>query len=143
MSPNSIVIRQALHISPLTLDEFEHGVQHSAAETSCAILAEVHSTLIYNLRTVSFQRHSAVLSLLYERDRLLNEGREDPKVFGVTIDELTAAMTEVGNNWERVPLRHSEGREGWEDALFGCLKDVCPSYICVELLADVPSSMLH
>ncbi|KAJ6574807.1 chromatin remodeling complex protein [Mycena capillaripes] len=118
-----VVFGQALHISPLTLDEFEHGVQHSVAETPCAMLAEVHSALIYNLRTVQFQRHSAVLSLLYERDRLLNEGGEDVKVFGVTIDELTAAMTEVGNNWERVALRHSDGREGWEDALFGCLKD--------------------
>ncbi|KAJ7275336.1 chromatin remodeling complex protein [Mycena haematopus] len=118
-----VVFGQALHISPITLDEFEHAVQHSAEETPCSMLAEVHSTLIYNLRTVPFQRHAAVLSLLYEKERLLNDGQEDIKVLGVSIDELTAAMAEVGNTWERVPLRHSEGRDGWEDALFGCLKD--------------------
>ena len=43
---------------------------------------------------------------------------------GVKTDELVAAMADYGNNWERVALRHSEGREGWEDALVGCLKDV-------------------
>ena len=42
----------------------------------------------------------------------------------ISIEQLSAAMADVGNNWERVPLRHSEGREGWEDALLGCLKDV-------------------
>ncbi|KAJ7130061.1 chromatin remodeling complex protein [Mycena crocata] len=118
-----VVYGQALHISTFTLDEFEHAVQHSAPETPCSLLAEVHSTLIYNLRTVQFQRHSALVSLLRLRDSRADEGREDDRLLGVSIDELTAAMAEVGNNWERVPLRHSEGREGWEDALFGCLKD--------------------
>ncbi|KAJ7462685.1 chromatin remodeling complex protein [Mycena galericulata] len=118
-----VVYGQALHISTFTLDEFEHAIQHTAADTPCALLAEVHSTLIYNMRTVLFQRHSALVSLLRLRDSMLDEGREDDRVYGVTIDELTAAMAEVGNNWERVPLRHSEGRQGWEDALFGCLKD--------------------
>ncbi|KAJ6604346.1 chromatin remodeling complex protein [Mycena vulgaris] len=112
-----VVYGQALHISTFTLDEFEHAIQHSVAEVP------VHSSLIYNLRTVTFQRHSALVSLLRLRDSLVEEGREDDKVFGVTVDELTAAMAEVGNNWERVPLRQSEAREGWEDALFGCLKD--------------------
>ncbi|KAJ6627227.1 chromatin remodeling complex protein [Mycena sp. CBHHK59/15] len=118
-----VVYGQALHISTFTLDEFEHAIQHSVAEPQCSLLAEVHSTLIYNLRTVPFQRHSALVSLLRLKDRLTDEGHEDHKVLGISIDELTAAMAEVGNNWERVPLRHSEGREGWEDALFGCLKD--------------------
>ena len=36
----------------------------------------------------------------------------------------TDAMAEVGGNWERVALRVNEGREGWEDAMVGCLKDV-------------------
>lgn len=45
-------------------------------------------------------------------------------VLGVSVDDLTTAMADVGNNWERVPLRHAEGREGWEEALVGCLKDV-------------------
>ena len=48
----------------------------------------------------------------------------DHRVFNVTLDELTSAAADVGNNWERAPLRHVEGREGWEESLFGCLKDV-------------------
>jgi len=67
-------------------------------------------------------RHSAVLSLLRKID--VEEDNEEDVVLGVPLDTLTAAMAEVGNNWERVPLRHVEGREGWEDALLGCLKDV-------------------
>ncbi|KAJ7783454.1 chromatin remodeling complex protein [Mycena maculata] len=117
-----VVFGQALHISPFTLDEFEHAIRHTATDTPCVLLSEVHASLIYNMRTVTFQRHSALVSLLRLRDGML-EGHEDDRVYGVSIDELTAAMAEVGNNWERVPLRHSDGREGWEDALFGCLKD--------------------
>lgn len=88
------------------------------------MLAEIHSTLIYNLRTVPFARHSAVLSLLRRKEELLGKGEEDDNTLGVSIDDLSAAMADVGNNWERVPLRFTEGREGWEDALLGCLKDV-------------------
>jgi hypothetical protein len=97
------------------------------------MLAEIHSTLIYNLRTVPFQRHSALVSLLRLKDLLEDEGKEDDKLLGISIEELTAAMAEVGNNWERVPLRHSEGRDGWEDAVFGCLKDVC---LCLAFFAN-------
>ncbi len=89
-------------------------------DSPCPLLAEIHSNLIYNLRTVNFTRHSTTLSLLKLKESL---GPED-RLFGVTIDALTDAMADVGNNWERVPLRHVEGREGWEDALVGCLKDV-------------------
>lgn len=111
---------QPLHLSSFTMDEFEHALRHAVIDTPCMMLAEIHSTLIYNLRTVPFTRHSAVLSLLRLKDTL----EEDHELFGVTIDDLTMAMTEVGNNWERVPLRHVDMREGWEDALVGCLKDV-------------------
>lgn len=38
-------------------------------------------------------------------------------------------MSEVGNNWERVPLRAVEGREGWEEALVGCLTDVSSFFL--------------
>lgn len=91
-------------------------------EPPCQLLAEIHSTLIYNLRNVPFVRHSAVLSLLHLQDII--DVEDEDLVLGVSIKQLTTAMTEVGNNWERVPLRHSEVREGWEDALLGCLKDV-------------------
>jgi bromodomain adjacent to zinc finger domain protein 1A len=57
----------------------------------------------------------------------------DEESLGVSVDQLTAAMADAGNNWERVALRHSEGREGWEDALLGCLKDVRLSCCCYSL----------
>ena len=55
----------------------------------------------------------------------MNAPEADGDELGVTVEELTTAMADVGNNWERTPLRHSEGREGWEESLVGCLKDVC------------------
>ncbi|TFK40993.1 ATP-utilizing chromatin assembly and remodelling N-terminal-domain-containing protein [Crucibulum laeve] len=118
-----VVYGTPLHLSVFTLDEFEHALRHSVADPPCSLLAEIHSTLIYNLRTVSFQRHSAILSLLQLKENLESTGRPDEKLFGVSIEELTAVMADIGNNWERVPLRHTEGREGWEEALLGCLKD--------------------
>ncbi|KAK1223803.1 hypothetical protein PQX77_013327 [Marasmius sp. AFHP31] len=117
-----VVYGQPLHLSTFTLDEFEHAIRHNIADLPCPLLAEVHSTLIYNLRTVPFQRHSAVLSLLQYKESLNPPGSDD-KVLGVTLDQLTASMSDIGNNWERVPLRHSECRDGWEEALIGCLKD--------------------
>jgi bromodomain adjacent to zinc finger domain protein 1A len=116
----SYSFRQALHISTFTLDEFEHALRHTVAELPCAILSEVHSVLIYNLRTVSFTKHSAIISMQYEDE----EADMPIETMGVSTGMLASALGEVGNNWERVPLRHSEGRVGWEDALIGCLKDV-------------------
>ena len=102
------------------MDDFEHALRHSVIEPPCPLLCEIHATLIYNLRTVPFNRHSAVLSLLHMKDTL----EEEHKTLGITIDQLAAAMADVGNNWERVPLRTQDARAGWEDALVGCLKDV-------------------
>ncbi|EIN13512.1 hypothetical protein PUNSTDRAFT_48465 [Punctularia strigosozonata HHB-11173 SS5] len=110
------VYGQILHLSAFTLDDYEHALRHSL-QHPVQLIYEIHSTLIYNLRTVPFERHSAVVSLLNSKDA------EPERCLGVTIDQLTAAMADIGNNWERVPLRHSEQREGWEDALVGCLKD--------------------
>ncbi|KAH0838447.1 chromatin remodeling complex protein [Lanmaoa asiatica] len=115
-----VVYGQPLHISPFTMDDFEHALRHSVIDPPCSLLCEIHATLIYNLRTVPFNRHSAVLSLLRVKDTLEGEHR----IFGITIDQLAAAMADVGNNWERVPLRAQDARAGWEDALIGCLKDV-------------------
>ncbi|KAL0580304.1 hypothetical protein V5O48_001721 [Marasmius crinis-equi] len=117
-----VVYGQPLHLSTFTLDEFEHAIRHSLADLPCPLLAEVHSTLIYNLRTVPFQRHSAVFSLLRYKESLDPANSED-KVLGITLDQLTTTMSDIGNNWERVPLRFSETRDGWEEALIGCLKD--------------------
>jgi bromodomain adjacent to zinc finger domain protein 1A len=56
----------------------------------------------------------------------LKDEEGDEEEMGVTIEQLIQAMADVGNNWERAPLRHNEGREGWEESLVGCLKDVSP-----------------
>ncbi|KAI0824248.1 chromatin remodeling complex protein [Trametes gibbosa] len=114
-----VVYGHPLHISSFTMDEFEAALQHSLVDPPCQLLAEIHATLIYILRSVGFNRHSAVVSLV----DLKQEQGSDNEVFGVTIDQLTAAMADVGNSWERAPLRHAEGREGWEESLVGCLKD--------------------
>ncbi|KAF9056339.1 chromatin remodeling complex protein [Panaeolus papilionaceus] len=117
-----VVYGQPLHLSTFTLDEFEHALRHTAVDQPCPLLAEVHSTLIYNLRTVSFVRHSAIIHMLKKKEEAEASDASD-SVLGVSVDDLTTAMADVGNNWERVPLRHAEGREGWEEALVGCLKD--------------------
>ncbi|KAG2023292.1 hypothetical protein CC2G_000962 [Coprinopsis cinerea AmutBmut pab1-1] len=93
-----VVYGHPLHLSPFTLDEFEQALRHSIPDMPCALLAEY-------------------------KDDLYEKQQEEDTCYGVTIDELTAAMADVGNNWERVPLRFSEGREGWEEAIVGCLKD--------------------
>ncbi|KAF8167934.1 chromatin remodeling complex protein [Crassisporium funariophilum] len=118
-----VVYGQPLHLSVFSLDEFEHAIRHSAADQLCPLIAEIHSSLIYNLRTVGFTRHGALLSFLKRREELLDGKQHESPVLGIALDDLIAAMADTGNNWERVPLRHTEGREGWEDALVGCLKD--------------------
>lgn len=85
-------------------------------------------------------RHSAVVSLLRLKDEIDVEDEKDDIVLGVSIETLTTAMAEVGNNWERVPLRHMECREGWEDALVGCLKDVRSDHHEHQLLLTLVSS---
>ncbi|KAG6850825.1 hypothetical protein H0H93_008128 [Arthromyces matolae] len=118
-----VVYGTPLHLSSFTLDEFEHAIRHTLIDPPCALLGEVHSTLIYNLRTVAFHRHSALVSLMRVHEAVQDEGNDEDVLLGISFDDLTAAMADVGNNWERVPLRHTEGREGWEDALVGLLKD--------------------
>lgn len=116
----NILGSEPLHIWLFTLDDLASALQHTIPDLPCPLLAEIHSNLIYNLRTVACTRHSATLSLF----RLKQTLGPNHQVYGITIEDLLNAMDEVGNNWERVPLRHAEGREGWEDALIGCLKDV-------------------
>jgi hypothetical protein len=120
---------QPLHLSTFTLDELEHAIRHTLVEPPCQLIAEVHSSLVYNLRTVTFQRHSAVMSLMSASE----DGEDD---LGITIEELTTVMADVGNNWERTPLRHGEGREGWEESLVGCLKDVSLLFLLVRMCSD-------
>lgn len=102
------------------MDDYEQALRHTAVDPPCNLIAEAHSTLIYNLRTVPFTRQSAVLALVSLEDKL----GEKSEVLGVALEDLIDAVSDVGNNWERAPLRHAEGRDGWEESLIGCLKDV-------------------
>lgn len=127
--------RQPLHLSTFTMDDFEQALRHSVLEPPCPLVAEVHSTLIYNLRTVPFSREGAINSL---RD---NDSADPSSCLGVSVDQLIEALDEIGNNWERAPLRHAETRSGWEESLIGCLKDasILSLLYAIQLLI-VPSS---
>lgn len=111
------ILRAPLKLSSFTLDELEHAIRHSDLDQPVTLIAEIHSSLIYALRALSTHRHLAVLSLLEELDEMDVEG-------GVATEVLTDALAEIGNNWERQPLRADEGRYGWEEAMVGCIKDV-------------------
>lgn len=112
-----------LKLSPFTLDEFECAIRHNDVEQPVTLIAEIHSSLIYALRALSTHRHAAVVSFLNEDEDYRLSGDEVPVQFGVRTEQLTSALAEVGNNWERQPLRVEEGRAGWEEALIGCVKD--------------------
>ncbi|KAF8523145.1 chromatin remodeling complex protein [Hysterangium stoloniferum] len=109
-----------LKLSSFTLDELESAIRHNDLDQPVTLIAEIHSSLIYALRALSTHRHSAVVSLLQEEDEI------DPE--GVTTAELTDALADIGNNWERQPLRVDEGRSGWEEAMIGCIKDQATVY---------------
>jgi hypothetical protein len=114
-----------LHLSPFTLDEFEKAILHSGDE-HCSLIAEVHSCLVYNIRQVTSQKNVAISSLYEHSQENTSVAEEDNDL--VPIDELIEAMRERGSNWERSPLRSTSAREGWEEAVIGLLKDVCPYF---------------
>ncbi|KAL0950970.1 hypothetical protein HGRIS_007718 [Hohenbuehelia grisea] len=118
-----VVYGQPLHLSTFTLDEYEHALRHNVVDLPCPLLAEIHSTLIYNLRNVPFTKNAAHFSFTRYRDAIKVNGMIDERIMGVDVEQFLTAMGSVGGNWERVPLRPSESREGWEDALMGCLQD--------------------
>ncbi|KAL4267617.1 Chromatin remodeling complex protein [Pleurotus pulmonarius] len=108
------VYGQPLHLSNFTLDEFEHAIRHNVVDPPCPLLGEVHSTLIYNLRSVPFVKYAAVTSL---------ESNGLDSMHGVDRHTLVSTMYSLSGNWERQPLRSSEGRLGWENCMLSCLVD--------------------
>ena len=118
-----------MNLSTFTLDEYESAIRHNTNDPPCTLIAEVHATLLYLLRSLtSAKRHTAVISLLHLRDEQEANGTV-PVNEPLSIDELIAGMSDVGNNWERQPLKASENRAGWEESLVGCLKEVCRTLI--------------
>lgn len=108
------------------MDEFEGALRHTSPEP-CALIAEIHSTLIYNLRTVPCTRYSLLVALTMLEEKV----GPDDTVLGLSLSKLDESVCDIGNNWERAPLRSGETRDGWEESLIGCLKDV--GDICDEL----------
>jgi bromodomain adjacent to zinc finger domain protein 1A len=104
-----------LHLSPFTLDEFEGALRHNLLEPPCTLLGEIHSTLVYILRTVPSNKELGIESLQASPQR---------PTYGISVEDLLTALEATGSNWERVPLRATEGRRGWEEAMIGCLKSV-------------------
>lgn len=82
MSWNFLVAHgHPLHLSPFTLDEFENAIRHNLYDPPCPMLGEIHSTLVYVLRTVTSQKDTSALS--FER-----ESRADEPVLGVSLDQF-------------------------------------------------------
>lgn len=87
--------------------------------------AEAHVALLYVLRTVQpVKRHPAVISLMEEKELEDAGGLDSIGEQGAPLSKLLDVLGDVGNGWERSPLKSAENREGWEDAVVGCLKDV-------------------
>jgi bromodomain adjacent to zinc finger domain protein 1A len=108
-----------LNLSPFTLDAYEQAIAHEGDEAPF-LLAEIHTSLAYNIRQVPNQRNIA-LSSLYEHQQELYRTRADE---ADSISDLIDALHEKGNNWERAPLRATNTRDGWEDSMIGLIKDV-------------------
>lgn len=109
------VFSAPLNLSTFTLDEYEHALRHATADPPCALIAESHVALMTVLRNQHpTKHHPAVVSLMQEDD-----GPEDV----ISGEDLLNRLEAYGNNWEKVSLKAADGREGWEDALIGCLKD--------------------
>jgi bromodomain adjacent to zinc finger domain protein 1A len=125
--------RKTLNLYTFTLDEYESSLRHTLVEVPCTMIAEIHIALVNIARERPSERHCAILSLLelktdaedggddQENKAKMHENEDD---WQVDIDELVAALTDIGNSWESVTFKGKDGRDGWEEVLVGFLKDV-------------------
>jgi bromodomain adjacent to zinc finger domain protein 1A len=86
------------------------------------MVAEIHTCLVYNLRQLPNQRNTASVSLYAQHQDMLRTGTTCGH--DITIPDLIHALSDRGVGWERMPLRGSEDRECWVEAIVGFLKDV-------------------
>lgn len=115
-------------------------MQHPYVNLHCGLIAEIHACLISVVQERPFERHCAIISLLELKN--LGEGEaagaahEKEDDWQVEIDELIAALADVGVSWETtVPqLFESPTRDGWEAVIVGFLKDVGFAFRHVWLL---------
>ncbi|KAG8903371.1 hypothetical protein FRB99_003393 [Tulasnella sp. 403] len=125
-----VTFGKTLHLSSFTLDEYEKALRHSLVDPACQLMAEIHVSLVAMISERPFERHCAILSLMELKDaenELAVKAKEFEKEddWQVEIDELLAALADVGVSWEsNLPaLVVSDDREGWEAVLVGVLKD--------------------
>ena len=112
-------------MSSFTLDEFERALRHGLVDPPCRLLSEIHVALLNVIAEKPFDRHCAVVSLM-DLKNVESTPYDKDDDWQVEIDELLAALADVGVSWEvTLPaLVGDEKREGWENTLVGVLKDV-------------------
>ncbi|KAG8844443.1 hypothetical protein FRB96_003031 [Tulasnella sp. 330] len=127
-----VTFGKALNLSPFTLDEYERSLRHSLVELPCKIICDIHCCLIDMVKERPFERHCAIISLMELKttdsttDTPMTSGEHEKEDdWQVEIDELVAALADVGVSWETTmpALFESDVRDGWEPVLVGFLKD--------------------
>ncbi|KAG9001450.1 hypothetical protein FRB94_004765 [Tulasnella sp. JGI-2019a] len=127
-----VTFGKALNLSPFTLDEYERALKHSLVELPCNIIADIHCCLIDMVKERPFERHCAIISLMELKTAdagpdmgVTSSEHEKEDDWQVEIDELVAALADVGVSWETTTptLFESDVRDGWEPVLVGFLKD--------------------
>ena len=112
------------------MDEYEKALRHSVIDPPCRLIAEIHVCLINLIQERPFERHAAIVSLMELKDVLpeTKHAHEREDDWWVEIDELLAALAEVGVSWESSllssVLKAEADRDGWECLMVGVLKDV-------------------
>lgn len=114
--------RQALQISPFTLDDFINALHHDTLDPRCILLGEIHSVLTNNIAAES---HGLPANLKASVDSipLLAATVENTDGMSVAKREMWVnAALDYSRGWDRKARpRAADGRKGWERHLLGIL----------------------
>lgn len=114
--------RQALQISPFTLDDFVNALHHDTLDPRCILLGEIHSVLTNN---IAAETHSQPIAVKASVDSLpvLAATIENTDGMSVAKREMWVnAALDYSRGWDRKARpRASDGRKGWERHLLGIL----------------------
>lgn len=114
--------RQALQISPFTLDDFINALHHDTLDPRCILLGEIHSVLTNN---IAAEGHGLPANLKASVDSipLLAATVEDTDGMSVAKREMWVnAALDYSRGWDRKARpRAADGRKGWERHLLGIL----------------------
>lgn len=116
------LFRQALQISPFTLDDFVNALNHDTLDPRCILLGEIHSVLTNN---VAAESHSIPAGQKASVDSLPVLAATIENTDGMSIPKremwVNAAL-DYSRGWDRKARpRASDGRRGWERHLLGIL----------------------